>query len=235
MGCLPLLLQAPIFIAIFRILLDPDRVINGTLISETTFYVFSPLGEVARVHVWGWLLIVLMAGSMFVAQKQMMAKNPATEGIMAQQQKIMLYGMPLFLGVFGMNFPIGVLLYWVTTNMWQMAQQALILRAVKTDAAEDEDKPGKKAEAQQDGKKPKGAPPVPKGTGSRPRSKRDSKPGKKPKGPAPRKPEPTKPADPGGDGSRPKSGGDGSRPKDDKPRPKGTGHLPPRRRGKRDS
>jgi YidC/Oxa1 family membrane protein insertase len=138
-GCLPLILQAPIFLAIFRILWDPDRVINGHHIGEATFYVFSPLGELARASVWGWILVVLMAGSMFVAQKQMMARNPsASEGLMAQQQKIMLYGMPLFLGVFGMNFPKGVLVYWVTTNLWQMAQQALILRTVKSEAASKE-------------------------------------------------------------------------------------------------
>lgn len=146
-GCLPLLLQAPIFFAIFRILMDPERVIDGERIGEATFYVFSPLGELARaVTIWGWLLVVVMAASMFVAQKQMMAKNPATEGFQAQQQKIMLYGMPAFLGIFGMNLPIGVLLYWVTTNLWQMGQQAFILREVKEKAAEAADEAMKRPE-----------------------------------------------------------------------------------------
>jgi YidC/Oxa1 family membrane protein insertase len=60
-----------------------------------------------------------------------MADNP-----MAQQQKILLYVMPVFLAVISFQFPLGVLLYWVTTNFWQIVQQAIILReGAKVDAA----------------------------------------------------------------------------------------------------
>jgi YidC/Oxa1 family membrane protein insertase len=55
---------------------------------------------------------------------------------MAQQQKILLYVMPIFLAVISFQFPLGVLLYWVTTNLWQIVQQAIILReGAKIDAA----------------------------------------------------------------------------------------------------
>jgi YidC/Oxa1 family membrane protein insertase len=75
---------------------------------------------------------------MFLAQKQMMARNPMqAEGPMAQQQKIMLYAMPALLAVISFQFPLGVLLYWVTTNFWQVAQQAIILREVKHELEEE--------------------------------------------------------------------------------------------------
>ena len=47
---------------------------------------------------------------------------------MAQQQKIMLYVFPLVFLFYGFKFPIGVLLYWLTTNVWSMAQQRFVIR-----------------------------------------------------------------------------------------------------------
>ena len=46
----------------------------------------------------------------------------------AQQQKILLYVFPLIFAVSGVNFPIGVLLYWLTTNVWSMGQQFYVIR-----------------------------------------------------------------------------------------------------------
>ena len=47
---------------------------------------------------------------------------------MAQQQKILLYVLPLVFAVSGVNFPIGVLIYWPTTNLWSMGQQFYVIR-----------------------------------------------------------------------------------------------------------
>ena len=47
---------------------------------------------------------------------------------MAQQQKILLYVFPVIFAVFGINFPIGVLIYWLTTNLWTMGQQFCVIR-----------------------------------------------------------------------------------------------------------
>ncbi|MDP8927545.1 MAG: YidC/Oxa1 family membrane protein insertase, partial [Actinomycetota bacterium] len=41
------------------------------------------------------------------------------------------YAMPVFLALFAQGLPIGVLVYWVTTNLWQLGQQALIIREVQ--------------------------------------------------------------------------------------------------------
>src|SRR5206468_3261802 len=75
-------------------------------------------------------MIVLMSASTFLTQRQLMARNAASASAstpMAQQQKILLYILPLFFGVFGLNFPVGVLLYWLTTNIWSMGQQFLVI------------------------------------------------------------------------------------------------------------
>jgi len=137
-SCLPLLAQAPVFIALFWTLVGEAE------LTGAPFYFFteaSPGGleKLVSGAGWpGWLLIVLMSGTMFFSQKQMMARNAATmaDNPMAQQQKILLYVMPVFLAVISFQFPLGVLLYWVTTNFWQIVQQAIILReGAKVDAA----------------------------------------------------------------------------------------------------
>ncbi len=128
-GCLPLVLQAPIFFALFVTLRDDAN------LTDAPFYVFSPLSEAANADAWGWFLIVLMAATMFYTQRQMMARMPQAEGAQAQQQKLMQYAMPVFLAVFAQSLPIGVLLYWVTTNLWQLGQQALIIREVQAHPA----------------------------------------------------------------------------------------------------
>jgi YidC/Oxa1 family membrane protein insertase len=142
-GCLPLLLQAPVFLALFQVLRDFEPIKNAQ------FYFFTStiaegnergdgLGAFVSDVGWpGWLLILLMAGTMFWSQRQMLARNAASaEGAMAQQQKIMMYVMPVFLGAISFNFPLGVLLYWVTTNLWQMGQQAVMLREVSHELEE---------------------------------------------------------------------------------------------------
>ena len=137
-SCLPLLAQAPVFLALFWTLRWMEE------LQGEPFYFFTMVGEggleqIVRGAGWpGWLLILLMSGTMFVSQKQMMSRNPMqAEGPMAQQQKILLYAMPVFLAFISLNFPMGILLYWVTTNAWQVAQQWIILKEVQHEQAAD--------------------------------------------------------------------------------------------------
>jgi membrane protein insertase Oxa1/YidC/SpoIIIJ len=76
----------------------------------------------------GWLLIVLMGVTMFVTQRQLMARNTSADPQQQQTQKIMMYVMPVFLAFISFNLPLGVLVYWVTTNLWQVVQQQVVLR-----------------------------------------------------------------------------------------------------------
>ena len=72
-----------------------------------------------------------MTVTLFITQLQLMRKNmpiEALEGPFAQQQKIMLYVFPLIFAVGGINFPVGVLIYWFTSNLWTMGQQFYVIR-----------------------------------------------------------------------------------------------------------
>ena len=72
-----------------------------------------------------------MTATTFTTQRQLMRKNmpeSALTGQYAQQQKILLYVLPVVFAVGGIAFPIGVLLYWTTSNLWTMGQQFYVIR-----------------------------------------------------------------------------------------------------------
>jgi YidC/Oxa1 family membrane protein insertase len=146
-SCLPLLLQSPIFLALFRVLdyaakgqwhseiMKPyvnslqHAKIFGAEISQT-FLKASGSGS-GNVKVVAIVLIILMTATMFTTQLQLMRKNMPKEaltGQAAQMQKIMLYVFPIFFLIGGFNFPIGVLIYWFVSNLWTMGQQFYVIR-----------------------------------------------------------------------------------------------------------
>ncbi|MEX2102075.1 MAG: YidC/Oxa1 family membrane protein insertase [Actinomycetota bacterium] len=73
-----------------------------------------------------FLLLLLMIGSTFYQQRQM--QRAAPPGATNSQQQALLKLMPILFGVFGIGFPSGLVLYWTTSNLWQMGQQAAMLR-----------------------------------------------------------------------------------------------------------
>jgi YidC/Oxa1 family membrane protein insertase len=86
-------------------------------------------------------MIVLMSFSQFYTQRQLMTKNVDTtvKTPFMQQQKMLMYVFPVMFAVFGINFPVGVLVYWLTTNVWTMGQQMYVIHNNPT--------PGSKAQA----------------------------------------------------------------------------------------
>jgi len=74
------------------------------------------------------VLIVIMCVTTFYTQKQIQRRSGPVEGQAAMVQKLMLYGMPVGLFVSGFFFPLGVLLYWFTNNLWTLGQQFYILK-----------------------------------------------------------------------------------------------------------
>jgi YidC/Oxa1 family membrane protein insertase len=151
LGCLPLLLQMPVFFALFHVLngIKPDADgkfhahsgISADLVSSAAHakvfgapiaarfqssasdllaYTASP----TTVKVVCAIMIVLMGASTFWTQRQMFAR---TGSEMPSQQKTLLYVLPLTFLFFGINFPVGVLLYWLTTNLWSMGQQHFVI------------------------------------------------------------------------------------------------------------
>jgi YidC/Oxa1 family membrane protein insertase len=144
-SCLPLLLQMPIFLALFRTLnkathADPVgffNTANVTSLRDGTIFGLAKISD-SFTHADSWhtqvltaFLVVLMTVTTFTTQRQLMRKNmpeSALTGQYAQQQKILLYVLPLVFAVGGIAFPVGVLLYWSTSNLWTMCQQFYVIR-----------------------------------------------------------------------------------------------------------
>lgn len=155
-SCLPILLQAPIFFALFSVLqgvamYSPDNkeYVAPGVFAWADYADLLPLAHDAQIFgvpLYGtlWLadetpnpiatrilavfLIIAMSATTFLTQRQLIVKNTAPDNPMVRQQKILLYIFPVVFAVGGVNFPIGVLVYWFTTNLWTMGQQFYVIR-----------------------------------------------------------------------------------------------------------
>ena len=149
-SCLPILLQSPVFFALFRVLNNLAAIADGkhstigplnailanqaqhsTIFGATLSSTFVHANGQLPTQIVTVMLIALMSASTFTTQRQLMMKNmpaSALDNPFAKQQKVLLYLMPVFFAFSGINFPIGVLLYWLTTNLWSMGQQFYTIR-----------------------------------------------------------------------------------------------------------
>lgn len=155
-SCLPIILQAPIFFALFQTLqgvamyspTNPDYTAPGvfawdqyaglaasmhdaTIFGVPLYATFmdadqTPIPTATRIL--SIIMIALMTATTFFTQRQLIVKNSAPDNPMVKQQKILLYVFPVIFAVSGINFPIGVLTYWFTTNLWSMGQQFWVIR-----------------------------------------------------------------------------------------------------------
>jgi len=159
-SCLPMLVQAPIFFALFRVLnnrlegsgsgeplgiglLTPELAVqaqNATIFGAQLSDSFIR-SEGSAAKIVSAVLIVMMVATTFTTQRQLMRKNmpkAALEGPMARQQQVLMYALPFIFVITGPNFPVGVLIYWTTTNMWTMGQQFYVIRRNPTPGSEAE-------------------------------------------------------------------------------------------------
>jgi YidC/Oxa1 family membrane protein insertase len=151
-SCLPILVQSPFFFALYHVLSNVAKgktvgVIHENLVtSAQSAHIFgAPLpakfldsaatldklnATVTEVRITTIIMIVLMSASQFYTQRQLMTKNVdmSVNTPFMQQQKMLMYVFPLIFAVFGILAPVGVLLYWLTTNVWTMAQQLVVIR-----------------------------------------------------------------------------------------------------------
>ncbi|MGO3152004.1 MAG: membrane protein insertase YidC [Galactobacter sp.] len=153
-SCLPLLVQMPFFFSLYRVLFTASKAsdngesiaalsaarvrsfdnssIFSAKLSDTFLGQFNGSGGVnAAVLVVSVVMILAMTASQFFTQRHLMTKNmspAAQQGPFAQQQKLMLYVLPLVFGIGGINFPIGLLIYWTATNVWTLGQQMWVIR-----------------------------------------------------------------------------------------------------------
>lgn len=152
-SCLPLLMQTPIFFALFRVLNGMPAISEGTQkaigpidkgvaeqIQASKFF-GAPLSEtflnsdITQVKIVTAILILMMCATQFFTQRQLTMKNmppAALEGSAAAMQKNMMYLLPVVFAVSGVNFPIGVLVYWTISNLWSMGQQFYTIRRMPT-------------------------------------------------------------------------------------------------------
>lgn len=118
-GCLPLLVQMPFLIAIFYALqnypYDPNFV---------QFLWLPSLGETDPYYI----LPVLSAVSTWLMSRQ---TSQGTTGAAASQQKMMMWFMPLFIGYISLNFPAGLVIYWIVSNVFQFVQQHFIYKGLE--------------------------------------------------------------------------------------------------------
>ncbi len=148
-SCFPILAQAPIFFALFQVLnglgKTPPRGYgvlegeSGLLASAANAKFFgAPISETflgtdtTTVKIVTICLIAFMSATTFTTQRQLMVKGmpkmDSKNNMMLQQQKIMLYLFPIIFAVSGVNFPVGVLIYWSTTNLWTWGQQFYVIK-----------------------------------------------------------------------------------------------------------
>ncbi|MEU6721208.1 membrane protein insertase YidC [Nonomuraea sp. NPDC046802] len=145
-GCLPVIAQFPIFISMFTVL---QNMANG----HPKYGMTQELVDSARsAHIFGaplpanfWMssaqiesfdagvvstkivlaiFVAISSLTTFLTVRQSVTRSMAQmpDNPMAQQQKILMYISPLF-AFFSLNFPLGLILYWVTTNVWTLGQQ----------------------------------------------------------------------------------------------------------------
>ncbi|MGW2278377.1 membrane protein insertase YidC [Streptomyces sp. NPDC001770] len=163
-SCLPILAQSPFFFALYHVL---AAIANGKTIgvidqplldSARQAHIFgAPLAakfmnssaevqalgaSLVDVRVVTAVMIIMMSASQFFTQRQLMTKNVdlSVKTPYMQQQKMLMYVFPLIFAVMGINFPVGVLVYWLTTNVWTMGQQMYVINQNPT--------PGSKAQDQ---------------------------------------------------------------------------------------
>jgi len=162
-GCLPLIAQTPVFISLYHVLrhLHPGaKALYGWTTEQTQSAIDAKLfgaplpasfrsstGFLHGLHanptstrVVILVLLLLSCAATYITQRQSYQRNKDNlEGQQAQIQKFMLYVLPFGLLFTGLvfQFPLGVLLYWVTNNLWTMGQQFYIFeRMKKKEAAE---------------------------------------------------------------------------------------------------
>ncbi|MRH44405.1 YidC family membrane integrase SpoIIIJ [Aquibacillus halophilus] len=119
-GCLPLIVQMPILIAFYH------AIMRTAEIKEHEFLWFQ-LGQP------DYILPIVAAVATFAQQKLMMAGNASMQqgGQMAAQMTMMLYMMPIMIGVVAFFFPSALALYWVVGNIFMVGQTLLINKPLR--------------------------------------------------------------------------------------------------------
>ncbi|MGW7363862.1 membrane protein insertase YidC [Streptomyces sp. NPDC054841] len=162
-SCLPILAQSPFFFALYHVLSNIASgktigVLNQSLVdsarqaeifgapiaakfTDSAEKVAALHASITDVRIVTAVMIVLMSASQFYTQRQLMQKNVdlTVKTPYMQQQKMLMYIFPIIFAVMGINFPVGVLVYWLTTNVWTMGQQMYVINQNPTPGSKAQD------------------------------------------------------------------------------------------------
>lgn len=180
-GCLiPLLVQMPIWFALFRVLrgaASAEEIVDSGIPAGSDLYqhlvegggrflgmdlgfepatIYSTDGLVATIPYL--LLMALMVAVQFVQQWHAQPRDGRPQDKQAQQMQTITKFMPLFIGFISWNFPAGLTLYWATSNIFRLGQQAMIFRMDGRPAPPPKDEPKESPPTGQEGQtKPQGS------------------------------------------------------------------------------
>jgi YidC/Oxa1 family membrane protein insertase len=161
-GCLPLILQIPVFIGLFRVIRGLSssgplswlgiHVAQPDYLSKDSEMYRSIVKSGGRLLSWGYDLaesasstknvayiglVVVYAASGWVQQSLATKRQPAPVGQAAQMQQIMKI-FPIFMGIFAYNMPAGLVLYWFASNLWTIGQQEILAKTIPRHVPEQE-------------------------------------------------------------------------------------------------
>ena len=165
-SCLPILVQMPIFFALFRVLASLGAVATGgygrpsigpltmelakqvqasSVFGASLSSSFLHSGDNTQVKIVTVAMIVIMSVTQWYTMAQLSMKNMSAESLnsdnpMIRSQRMMMYVKPVIFAVSGVNFQIGVLVYWVVSNLWTMGQQFFTIRNMPAPGSEAEKK-----------------------------------------------------------------------------------------------
>ena len=165
-SCMPILIQMPIFFALFRVLANLEAIADhayqgrdsiGPLTAElanqvqhSTVFGASLSSSFMNssdttVKVVTVIMIIAMSATQWYTMAQLSMKNMPessknSDNPMMRSQRMMMTIMPIFFAFTGVQFQIGVLIYWVTSNLWTMGQQFYTINRMPAPGSEAEKK-----------------------------------------------------------------------------------------------
>lgn len=149
-SCLPLLLQLPILIALYRVFFAVAQTdeVTGILLADKLEHLYGPIRDIFMTQAidpmflgifdlsqsGNFVLAILAGAAQFWQAKMIQAKKPPKvpgakdEGMAAGLNKQMLYFMPIITVFFGIQFPAGLTLYWLVSTLFMVAQQWYVMK-----------------------------------------------------------------------------------------------------------
>jgi YidC/Oxa1 family membrane protein insertase len=145
-GCLPILLQAPLFIVLYRVVLGLSDDGGPRHVPQDSKLYTSLLESGGKMVSWGfdlaksagsvtgfgnafpyYILVALTVATGYFQQRQMTARMPKDSA--NQQMQMVAKIFPVIIGFVSLSVPAGVVVYFVVSNLWQIAQQAVTFKA----------------------------------------------------------------------------------------------------------